>query len=75
MLIIKCAKCKTKLFKYQKIGKGRVLRCWKARIHKSYIEQQSNDEVRCKCGNIFGVDEGGFIKMRQNAFIYSGTKD
>ncbi|OEG63254.1 hypothetical protein [Halanaerobium congolense] len=36
MLTIKCAKCKTKLFKYEKIGQGKVLRCGKNKITRLY---------------------------------------
>ncbi len=36
---IYCAKCKTKLFKYHKGGKGALVKCFKARISKDYTEQ------------------------------------
>lgn len=39
MLTIRCAKCKSKLWKYDKIGQGEVLRCHKARITKWYVEE------------------------------------
>jgi len=71
MLTIKCAGCKRKIFKYKKIGKGRVLRCYKIRIAADYTVS-SGDEVKCKCGNIIGK-EAGFIRIRQSAFTYSGT--
>ncbi|MDL1956668.1 MAG: hypothetical protein LWW95_06445 [Candidatus Desulfofervidus auxilii] len=72
MLIVKCAKCKRKIFKYLKIGKGRLLRCWKERIIKNYSVQEGI-KVKCQCGNVIGIDKGRWIKMKQNAFIYSGT--
>jgi hypothetical protein len=34
VLILKCAACKKKLWKYDKIGPGEVLRCHKDRIIK-----------------------------------------
>lgn len=34
MIIIKCAKCREKICKYNKTGKGRIIRCWKTRILK-----------------------------------------
>lgn len=72
MLTIKCSHCKHKIFKYRKVGKGRVLKCCKSRIHRDY-SVKSNDEIRCVCGNVIGIDEGKWIKMKQSAFIFSGT--
>lgn len=62
IIIIKCDKCKGKIFKYEKVGRGHILRCYKKRI----IEDHSvyNDKkVFCQCGNKIGVDKGRFIKM------------
>jgi len=73
MIVIKCAKCRSKILKYVKIGKGRILHCWKERI----IEDNSvrdGSEVKCQCGNLVGIDEGKWIRMKQSSFIYSGTK-
>jgi len=69
MMTIKCAKCKRKVFRYVKIGKGRVLHCWKGRIVKDYSVCDEN-EVKCQCGNLIGIDEGKWIKMKQHSFIY-----
>ena len=73
MLTIKCAKCNKKIMKYEKVGQGRVLRCYVSEIKNFYIEPV-NDELKCNCGNIIGIHEGRWIKMKQNAFTYSGTK-
>ncbi|MCP4632354.1 MAG: hypothetical protein GY855_05465 [candidate division Zixibacteria bacterium] len=73
MINIKCSKCKSKIFKYNKIGKGRILRCWFEKIVKDY-SVRDGDEVNCQCGNLIGVVEGKKVKMKQNAFEYSGTK-
>ncbi len=73
MLTIKCAGCHRKLFKYNKIGQGRVLRCWKDKIVDDFSEKVDG-EMRCGCGNVIGIDIGKGYKMKQNAFIYSGTK-
>jgi len=73
MITIKCAKCNRKIFKYLKVGKGRILRCYKSRIIKDYSIREKN-EVRCHCGNLIGIDEEKWIKMKQSSFIYSGTK-
>lgn len=74
MLTIKCAACKRKLWKYEKIGKGAVLRCYKVRITRHYDVQTDGATVRCLCGKVVGVDEGAYIKMISSAFTYSGTK-
>jgi len=72
MLKIKCAECHGKIFRYLKIGKGRILHCWKDRIIKDYSIREGN-EIKCRCGNLIGIDEGKWIKMKQRAFTYSGT--
>lgn len=72
MIIIKCAKCHKKLLKYQKIGKGRVLRCYKERIKETYVLTENNI-IKCECGNVIGTDEGRQIRMKQGSFIFSGT--
>jgi hypothetical protein len=73
MLTLKCADCNKKLFKYKKVGKGRVLRCWKERIVEDYCLKEGN-EVRCSCGKLIGTDEGGYIKMKGSSFTESGTR-
>ena len=69
MITIKCAKCKCKVFRYLKIGKGRVLHCWRGRIIRDYSIRDGN-EVKCECGNLIGIDEGKWVKMKQHSFIY-----
>ncbi|MBN2412848.1 hypothetical protein JXQ31_14260 [candidate division KSB1 bacterium] len=71
MITIKCAQCKRKIFKYKKIGKGRVLRCYKDRIVR-YYPVRDRQNMQCLCGQIIGIDEGKWIKMKQNAFEYKG---
>lgn len=72
MIVIKCARCKGKIFKYVKVGKGRLLHCWKGRIVEDYSVRDGS-EIKCQCGNLIGIDEGRWVKMKQSAFIYSGT--
>lgn len=75
MLTIRCAACKNKLWKYDKIGQGEVLRCHKARIKKIYSEiNVEKGKVKCCCGKDIGIDKGTFFKMDPKAFVYSGTK-
>ncbi len=79
MLTIKCARCKTKLFKYKKIGQGKVLRCYEKRIKRIYEAQVTDDQLLCGgCENTVGelVERGGrrHVKMNQMAFTFTGTK-
>ena len=74
MLIIRCSGCRTKLFKYEKIGKGAVLRCYKSRIHKAFAGNIIDGKFQCECGQVIGVDKGAFFRMIKKAFTYSGTK-
>ena len=75
MLTIKCSACKKKLWKYDKVGQGEVLRCHKTRITKKYkMIDQKEDKIKCKCGNKVGIDKGTFYKMIAKSFTYSGTK-
>ena len=74
MLTIKCSGCKTKIFKYEKIGMGKVIYCYKDRI-KGDFSFKEGEEYKCrKCGKVIGVDRGGRIKMKQHAFTASGFK-
>ena len=72
MLTIKCAKCHRKIFKYKKIGKGKLIRCYNKRIVQDYSVREGN-QVKCECGNLIGIAEGNLIRMKQQAFLYVGT--
>ena len=75
MLTIKCSTCRRKLWKYDKVGPGEVLRCHKTRIVKAYGDLSiSEGKIRCACGKDIGIDKGTFYKMVAKAFTYSGTK-
>ena len=75
MLLIRCAACKKKLWKYKKIGPGEVLRCHKDRIVKEFgAHTTQGHKVHCQCGKEIGIDKGGHIKMVAKAFIHTGTK-
>lgn len=75
MLVIRCAACKSKLWRYDKIGQGEVLRCHKSRIKKEYTKTVSeNNKVFCTCGKPVGIDKGMFYKMIPKSFTCSGTK-
>ncbi len=75
MLTIRCARCKKKLWKYRKIGKGEVLRCHKDRITRMYHAVYRDKRIWCKCGAVIGIDKGRFYKMIAKNFTYSGTKE
>ena len=72
MITIKCAKCKRKIFRYIKVGKGKIWHCWKDRIVED-LSIHNGKNIQCPCGNFIGVDVGKWIKMKQDAFIYSGV--
>ncbi len=72
-MILKCAKCKRKVFKYVKIGKGKLWHCWKDRIIEDLSVHEGKD-IKCNCGNLIGVDENKWIKLKQNSNQKSGTK-
>ena len=76
MLVIKCAKCHQKIWKYDKIGKGEVLRCHKDRITNVYSEVDfDGHKILCpNCNLPLGIDRGSFYKMDPKAFKYKGTK-
>ena len=74
VLILKCAACKKKIWKYDKIGPGEVLRCHKDRIIKMYASTKENNKIKCICGKDIGIDKGTHIKMVAKAFTYKGTK-
>lgn len=71
MIIIRCSRCKAKIFRYVKLGKGKVLRCYKDRIEAD-LSIHRDDQILCACGNLIGVDEGRYIKMVQGAFTFTG---
>ncbi len=69
IVIVRCPKCGNKVFKYLKVGRGRLLRCWKNRIISDY-SIHNGEEIRCsRCGNLIGIDEGEYIKMKHHMFI------
>ena len=75
MLTIKCSKCKTKLFKYKKIGEGKVIRCWKSKITRVYETEVKNGKLLCgNCGNVIGEVDDKKVDMISDAFTYTGTK-
>ncbi len=74
MLTIRCSACKSKLWRYDKIGPGEVLRCHKARMGKVFTINEHDGKVFCSCGKAVGIDKGTFYKMIAKAFTYKGTK-
>mgnify|MGYP002738674857 CR=1 FL=1 len=78
MLVIRCAACKTKLYRYLKIGPGKVLRCHKARIKRIFNKPviDADGSVRCpKCGTVFAKDGPKYLTMIRDGFTYTGTKE
>ena len=76
MLTIKCAKCKTKIMKYKKIGEGRVLKCWKNKITRLYDGVVKENNLICdQCGCLIGEIKDDHVDMNSKGFTYTGTKD
>ncbi len=72
MITIRCVKCKRRIFKYKKLGKGKLWHCWKDRIVADY-SVRDGDKVLCTCGNLIGIDQGKWIKLRLNNIIVQGN--
>ncbi len=74
MLVLRCTACKRKLWRYDKVGPGEVLRCHKTRIDKFYNVFEREKGIFCSCGRKIGIDKGSYFKMIAKAFTYRGTK-
>lgn len=74
MLTVKCAACRRKLWKYDKVGRGQLLRCHKDRITPIEPLPRRDGKIYCHCGKPIGIDKGGSISMIAGAFIHTGSK-
>jgi len=74
MLTIRCAACGKKLWRYDKIGQGEVLRCHRDRIVRMHEAVEREGRIHCPCGKDIGIDKGTFFKMIAKAFTCKGTK-
>lgn len=78
MLTIKCSRCKTKLFKYKKVGEGKVLRCYEEKIQRFYEGEVKGNKLICgNCDNEIGnikEKHSRYVKMNGDAFTFTGTK-
>jgi len=63
-LSIQCNTCGNEVFLYVKFGKGHLIRCWKNRIIKDNSIKDGK-HVKCQCGNIIGIDNSVFIKIKK----------
>jgi len=72
MITVYCAACGKKLFRYQKIGKGRLLHCWHTRISSSHTVRRG-DDVYCTCGQHIGVIETKWINLHGGSFTVKGS--
>ncbi len=75
MLIIRCAYCKEKLYRYDKIGPGQVLRCHKERIDRVFNAPLIEDGmVKCpRCKKDFARHTKTCYEMIREGFTYTGT--
>ncbi|EHQ34679.1 hypothetical protein [Methanoplanus limicola] len=72
MITVCCAACGKKLFRYQKIGKGRLLHCWHTRISSNHSVRRG-DDVYCTCGQHIGVVETKWINLHGGSFTVKGS--
>jgi len=72
MITVYCAACGRKLFRYQKIGKGRLLHSWKTRISTDNTVRNGQD-VYCPCGQHIGIEETKWINMHGGSFYVKGS--
>ncbi|MDE4908840.1 hypothetical protein L0665_09495 [Methanogenium marinum] len=73
MITVLCASCGAKLFRYQKIGKGRLLHCWKNRISSNHTVREGDDVYCPKCGQHIGVVETQWINIHGGSFTVKGS--
>ena len=63
IIIVRCKKCRAKIFKYYKAGSGRLWHCWKNRIIEDY-SIHDGDKIKCpKCGETIGIEKKEYIKL------------
>lgn len=65
VMTIQCKKCKRKVFKYLKVGKGNLLKAYKSKIKADYF-RVDNDKMMCQCGHVLAIDKGNYYKMSDN---------
>ncbi|MEX0567587.1 MAG: hypothetical protein Q6363_000300 [Candidatus Njordarchaeota archaeon] len=70
ILIVRCSKCRTKIFKYMKVGSGRLWHCWKSKILEDYSIRRGEQVVCPKCGSIIGIEKKAYIKLIKGAYSY-----
>ena len=73
MITVSCSSCGSKLFRYQKIGKGRLLHCWKNRISSDHTTRKGDDVYCPTCGQHIGVVETEWINIHGGSFTVKGS--
>ena len=74
MLTVKCAKCKTRIFKYIKIGQGRLIKCARDRIAEDNAVYEDEKVLCPECGNLIGKLDGQIVRLRRSSFVHTGHK-
>jgi hypothetical protein len=74
MLTLRCARCKRKLLRYDKVGEGRLLRCHKTRITRVFEAVLEGHHLTCPCGGLIGTDEGNWIAVVGGSVVTTGTR-
>ncbi len=70
IIIVRCSRCRAKIFRYLKVGSGKLWHCWKNRILDDYSKRQG-DRVLCpKCGSLIGIEKKNYVKLVKGAYRY-----
>ena len=72
LITVSCSECGREIFRYQKVGKGRLLHCWKQRISTDN-SIHDGDLIKCKCGVAIGRNSGRKINLERGDITSSGT--
>ncbi len=73
MISVTCAACGRELFRYAKIGKGRLWHCWKRRISRSTVTRDGNLCTAAGAAPSSDMTGGRKSKLEQHAFTATGT--
>ena len=70
ILIVRCSRCRAKIFRYLKVGSGKLWHCWKSRILEDYSKHQGEKILCSKCGNLIGLEKKSYIKLIKGSYKY-----
>ena len=62
VMVVRCPECKKKAFKYLKVGRGKVIRCYKDRIRDDRTTHKQK-AIYCPCGHRLALDRDDHWKI------------